>query len=345
MAKSDIRDFVFDLLGSAGCRGIHQSGPDDVSAQCPFHWPMENTSAFGVSISKEDEGYPFNCYSCGERGNIIQLISHVQNIPFKRAQKVFRKKVAVTPINLNTLNKLMKELTTTYDVEEQEVIDLPMRADSDRPMLDYMKWRNKKKMHSVLDIRYTINKYDLYYCEYGSYTDRIIMPIRDHRGEVICFNNRHIADAAKIKTKHPKGIDITDYVHGVYESLGRDVVVVVEGPFDMFQVASVIRKRQLGLGVVNVMGVLITEQRAAIISELFKEALVLFDHDQEYDKDLWIQKKRSVEMLAEIMKVRDISNLIPKGKDPAICRQKQILKAIQSPHTLRITKRFKDYFN
>jgi len=107
-------------------------------------------------------------------------------------------------------------------------------------MYEYLEYRSKKA-HNILDIEWLIRKYDLYYCSSGDMKGRIIMPI-NIGGKQISYNDRSVHHEAMLKSKHPKNGKFENYVHGLDESKGKEIGIVVEGAFDMFQVMSFLKE-------------------------------------------------------------------------------------------------------
>jgi hypothetical protein len=77
--RTNVRQFIIELLKDYGCRGIHQIGSKNINGQCPFHKPHKNTSAFGISFEDEEKGYPFRCFACGVTGTIVSLIAYLKS--------------------------------------------------------------------------------------------------------------------------------------------------------------------------------------------------------------------------------------------------------------------------
>jgi len=325
--KTDVKDFLLEILKIAGCKGIRE-GKDKINCSCPFHNPRKNENSFGVNFVAEDKGYPFKCMSgkCDIRGNIYQLIAHIYKCSYKKAFRIFEKRVLINPINMSILKELFNQLHNEINEINNQTVKFPPISKTTIPMMKYLKWRNENKQHNVMNLEYIIDRYKLYYCSEGRYMNRIIMPIKNDKGEWEQFNDRSVLHDTERKSLHTYGTDITNFIHGLSESSDKKKVIITEGSFDMFQVISVIlRSSKLkGFGCVDCMGTLISEQRAILLSKAFEEAFILFDNDDAGVKAAFKAKC----ILDNDMCVHDITRNIPKKKDPAICTYGQIVKAV-----------------
>ena len=316
-----IQEFIIELLQTAQLRGI-KVREKDIQSECPYHHPKRNFTTFGISTLEENGG-KYNCFSCGETGNIFNLIMHLCRCSFYEAKRIFKKRVGIKPVTLNILresiNKI-KSMTSSYEVK-YSTIELPPRF-SDKPMLDYLNDRNEIKMHGVMNVDYIVSKYGLYYCDDGRYRKRVIMPIRLANGMVVYLTNRSI-ESGQSKNFFPKDSDPLNYLYGLYESVGKKKLILTEGPFDAFQIKSYMIKNQIDeYAVLSNMGVLYSEVRAGIITELFDEVYVGLDHD---DAGL-IGSKKICEALSDFLPTRNVTELIPEGKDIGKCTESQLHK-------------------
>lgn len=333
MAKVSVAEFIQDLLTNQGCKGFKHSR-NNLNSSCPFHTQKKNTSSFGISLSKEDEGYPYQCQApqCGVVGNIFTLICHCLGCDYDKANRVFLKRVAFKPINLRALTALYDKITSVN--EELKAVTLskyPVLSKHTKPMLKYLRWRNKRKSHGVLDLDYIIQKYGLYYCSEGRDAGRIIMPIKDLQGQWIQYNDRSIIHDAKRKSLHSAAKGIDHCLHGLYEAYGKKYIIIVEGSFDMFQVQCVIKNNRAlnKFGVVTTMGADLGETRASMLAELFDRVYILYDHDEAGVEGAG----KAYDLLNDYMPVYNITERLPKHKDPGICDEEQIIHAIKTKKT------------
>lgn len=343
--KAEIKEYIVSILEKLGCRGIKEYPSGNLHCQCPFHSPRRNITAFGVSFTAENLGYPYNCQSCGEKGNLVQLLAYADGISYQRAIKRLNKSITLAPITISKLIEgflKLKELSKAAS-EGLKPVPLPPRNGKQSPMVRYMEKR-RQNGREVLNCEYIIKKYGLYYCGEGWYAGRIIMPIRIG-GTVVGINDRAIDDSISNKSLHTAGQSFGKLLHGLDEAIGKKVCVIVEGAFDMFQVASAIQgdRQATQFGVVANIGTAFSDQKAALILENFEELVIMFDHDQKNSqgKRTGPDAANKVEwQMKEFMPVRNVTCEYPLGKDPGICTKAEILTALYATgyqHSTRLS--------
>jgi len=332
---NDAEDYITKLLQELDCKGVKPYATGDIHCQCPFHRPSSNITAFGISFTKEDDGYPFNCLSCGESGNLSKLVSFAYDCSYERANKLITKNIALSPITVKRLNAeftKLKELRKAHEWASKQV-RMPVRAGNQKAMIRYLDKR-KKRGRGVLNVPYIVNRYKLYYCGDGRMAGRIIMPIHIG-GKIVGINDRAVDESVRNKSLHIKGQEYSELMHGIDEAQGKPIVVIVEGAFDMFQCASALAKESrlnTRYGFINNMGTSISDTKVSLIIEHFEEAVIMFDN-QVNDRGVNDGFDGSVKwyrQLRDYMPCRNITTSYPQGKDPGICTKEQIIDAIKS---------------
>jgi len=328
--KQEPKDFIQDLLINAGCKNVHIVG-ENFRCQCPYHWPRKNTDAFSISFNPDD-GFGFHCFSCKESGDVIKLVSHFNNCTYKKAEKLFKRRVLLTDISLDYLNEMMKKMVRIKQKIENIKVELPAKAINEEPMYEYLNNRNRLNMHKILMVKYVVSKYGLYYCDSGRYMERIIMPIRSLDGKCIYFTNRAVREWRK-KNIFEKGTDALNFLYGLYETNSEKKCFLMEGPFNVFQMKSfAIRNNITDFAFLGNMGTEVSEERASIISELFKECYILFDHDKAGLEG----QENAYNLLSEYMRTYKYSELLYPGKDPAVSNEEQLRTIFTSKPVKRL---------
>jgi DNA primase len=175
-----------------------------------------------------------------------------------------------------------------------------------------------------MNVDYVVSKYGLYYCDSGRYSRRIIMPIRQPDGTLVYFTNRSICDNRK-KNIFPPDTSSTDYVYGLFEAIGPKKVLIFEGPFEVFQIKSFLIKNDLDYGCVSIMGTNMTEERSILLTEFFEEAFLIFDGDDAGRNG----SVNAMKIMRDFMKVKNLTEFVYPGKDPATCNEDQIRKILE----------------
>ena len=321
--KEDPKDFIYDLLQAHGVTKIRAS-QDQLRCGCPFHGGR-NLTSFMVDFKKD---IPFfHCYSCQENGDLPKLVAFLTGKSYRKSSKLIQIHTNIGVCNLRSIQESFKKLHQTFQKPEDIKVELPPRAVNQKPLLNYMEKR-WKKYHKVLLIEYIINKYRLYYCAEGRMAGRIIMPIYLD-GQLMGYNDRTVNDKLKEKSLHLLGSKFDGLIHGLQEALGKPKGAVVEGSFDMYQVASVLATDEdlaAEYGCVNLMGSSFSDAKITTLVDNFQELIIMLDHDKSGLEGGF----KAYPKLREYVPVRHVSTVMPKDKDPGKCTAKQIKKILRA---------------
>lgn len=317
--KVDIKDFIFELLESCSLKGIKERN-EEITCQCPFHMNKKNFSTFSVrytpkySERRSEENYFYHCFSCGESGDIIRLISFLKNCTYSRALKLFNKKVVQAGVTVNGLERAMLAHRTRLKAfGNLPIANLPEPAVSQKRALNYIESRSEEA-HNIINVKYVMRKYGLYCVDKGRYIGRLIMPLYDLDGRTIGMDDRAMFDTTR-KSLHESNSKFNMMLGGIYQAIDKSVGVLVEGMFDLLQTECAIRK--LGLedyGVVDLTGTGFSEDRAKLLLEVFDRIIILLDNEPEAIK----RSNKIYRMLMDDMEVYNHTYMYHKEKDPGI---------------------------
>lgn len=339
MKSQDAKDYIVKVLTDANLRGVEAYPTGNVHAQCPYHLPKRNTTAFGISFVKSEEGYPFSCRSCGEKGSLASLLMKLHGINRKKALRRIVRRISTPRITMESLEEGLHLVDDEQYIEQlvsERTSALPPKAGDQQPMVDYM-FQRKYDAHKVMMVDWLIREYELYYCDSGRMHHRIIAPIYDDTGAIITYNDRTILPHEKRKSLHKPEQSILDVFNGLQQALGKKAAVIVEGMFDMFQVRCALKRAGKKYfnkyGVLDNMGVGSSEGKAAVLIENFDEVILLFDN-QYNDKG----KNEGLDgswkfwkLLKSVIPVKVATSNLKLGNDPGICTTEQIIRALELP--------------
>lgn len=236
---------------------------DNISAKCPFHNPRHNDTAFSINWRKE--GNPFNCLSCNVSGNLKSLMEHYNT-------------------DINTIPKIdqVKQISKEYQefLHDCEKDETPPVAANQQPMYKYLEKRARNN-HNILDIHYIVSAYKLYFCDRGTFDNRIIMPICMH-DEIVGYNNRSIKEI-RTKSKNQKNVPWSTFLYGFDQAIDEwhcknKICIITEGAFDLYQIESVIKGNHYS--VMSLMGTTFNKCRADILSSLYTHIIFYLDDDE-----------------------------------------------------------------
>ncbi|MFN3870977.1 MAG: DNA primase [Aquificaceae bacterium] len=298
---------------------------NNYTARCPFH--PDDTPSFYVSPSKGI----FKCFGCGVGGDAVKFVSLYENVDYWEAVEILAKRYNI-PIKLKR-----KEKNSQLLLALQRVADYYHKKLRENPKaLEYLQSRgissktigkfllgfggNTEKLVSLLKEENLLEIYEksanLVKIEEGIYRDlfrnRLIIPIRDIKGNVIGFGGRSLDGS------HPKYVNSPESevfkkrstLFGLYEAKDyikeEEEIVVVEGYFDLMSLW------QEGIrNCVAPLGTALTEEHASTLSKLSKRVLLLYDGDKAGRKAV---RSSTPYLLAEGMEVRVA--YLPEGEDP-----------------------------
>jgi DNA primase (EC 2.7.7.-) len=243
--KLDIVDVISSYIDLERCGSNYR-------ARCPFH-PDNNPSLY-VSPSKGI----WKCFGCGVGGDAVKFVALYENLTYTEALLELAKKYKI-PVKLerkkrdeNLLNAidLVAEYYHRKLKEHPKVIDyLKERGISERTikkfrlgyspsseeLLDFLR---ENQLLSLYEKTGNLLKIDEKHYK-DLFAGRLIIPIRDQRGNTVGFGGRTLTDAGPkyINSPETEFFKKREILFGFYEGLGyikeRKRVILVEGYFDV----------------------------------------------------------------------------------------------------------------
>ena len=295
LERADIVDIISDYLS------LKQRGKNYL-AVCPFH----DDHSPSLVVSRERQ--IFNCFTCRTGGNVFTFVMKYENVGFVEAVKIVADKIGY---NLNIsdytdhslhnkddyeimdfakkyyLNNIFTELGVkarkyleNRGIDEAIIREFNIGLSlSDKDTL-YKVLSNKKYDLDKIANLGLVNKVGLDI--YDVFTNRIMIPIEDLKGQVVGFTGRifnNETDTAKyMNTKETeifkKGHILFNY-HNARKSI-RDAkeVVVVEGNMDAITLSAKGIKN-----VVALMGVALSKEQINVLKKLKVPVILMLDND------------------------------------------------------------------
>ncbi len=322
------------------------SGGVNFKACCPFH--NEKTPSFFVNPSLQR----YRCFGCGANGDVLDFLQNFEGVTFYEALKTLADRAGIT----------LKEFQRTQDDEEREklleILSLAKeyyhfiltKHEIGQTGRDYLKNRDiSNESIKIFQLGFATNAWDslLKYLHqkkrypldliekagliirgknggyYDRFRERLIFPLKNHRGQVVGFSGRLLSQSPK-EAKYINSPETLLYhkskmLYG-YSELFREIkkqeqVVVVEGEFDMISSAQAHINN-----VVAIKGSALTKDQVTLLSRVVKTIILSLDADEAGIK----ATKRAIEVVKEKgidLKVIDLKHLDSlsaedKVKDP-----------------------------
>ena len=323
--RSDIVDVVSSYVS------LKKSGRS-LMGLCPFH--NEKSPSFSVS---PENGY-FHCFGCGAGGDVITFIKRIENLDYVDAVKFLAQRAGLAVPEGKSNDGLTRLRTRIYEAnrEAAKFYNKFLYTPQGKDGLDYLKGRHltdktiihfglgyspksrfelvnclKKKgfTESELIQANLANRSDKGYL-FDRFSDRVMFPIIDLRGNVIAFGGRIMSD---IKPKYLNTSDTPAFnksrnlfAHQYAKNKANGQLILVEGYMD------VIALHQAGFeNAVATLGTSLTNEQATIIKRYCEEVVICYDSDEAGQK----ATSRAISILRPTgLRIRILK--VPSGKDP-----------------------------
>ena len=300
---------------------------------CPFH--SEKTPSFNVSTDKNF----FHCFGCKASGDVITFIRRIENLDYIEAVKFLAQRAGLeVPEGRGQREGLSRLRNRIYEANRAAArfYYRCLYAPNGQNALDYLHNRgltDKTIVHFGLGYspssRFELTNHlkNLGFTEdeiftanlanksekghfYDRFSDRVMFPIIDLRGNVIGFGGRIMSDI------QPKYLNTSDtpvfnkgntvYAMNFAKNKADGQIILAEGYMD------VISLHQAGFeNTVATLGTALTKEQAGLISRYCKEVVICYDADEAGQKatERAINIFRETNVNIKVLKV-------PNGKDP-----------------------------
>lgn len=305
-----IKILLFDIISYLDDKGIDYTAEGSSSTKgwinitCPFCDDLKNH--LGINLRANT----LNCWKCGPRGNISNLIKRIEGCNFYEAVTIIEK--YQDPARLQDY--------TPEEIERQRNIKIPNHfqklvwPDIPKPILSFVKKRK-------FDPETLFLEKELYYGTHiGDFKFRLVIPIYfNHR--IVTYVGRDITDKNKISylaLKESESVFPTkELLYGFDDVPPGYNIVVVEGIIDQWK---------LGNGSVATFGTAWTIDQISLLRYLNpRKITILFDSEEEAQK----QAKR---LCDQIWFCEAESLVLEEFNDPGeltLEEGKEIMKEIQ----------------
>ena len=276
-------------IGKRTSKGNH-------SYNCPFCNHHKPKLEINFTDNKNGDN-PWHCWACNKKG--------------RKLRSLF-KQIKASPEYFSQLKKLVK---SGYEVEEikieEKILELPKEfknlIDSkniiSRHASAYLKRRNINKDD--------ILKYNIGYCEYGPYADRIVIPSYNSKGILNYFTSRTFKEDTFQTYKNP---DTSRNIIPFEMFINWDLpIILCEGPFD----AIAIKRNVIPLLGKNIQSNLMKK----LVSSKVKKIYIALDTDAI---------KQALKFCEELLNEgKEVYLVELPGKDPSEMGFKEFTKLVQ----------------
>ncbi|MEF3692815.1 MAG: DNA primase [Acholeplasmataceae bacterium] len=292
--KTPILDLVSEFV-SLSKRGKNYMG------LCPFH--QEKTPSFSVSPEKNIA----KCMSCGEGGTPINFYRKIKNISFEEAAQELAQRAGIQIKQVNVKKepfekefKLMEEVTNFYQFnlkhseKGHDVLDYLVKREVNDKLIDHFRlgyappFGNtlyqllKDKGYETTDmIKLGVVKQSDDGSYYDLFSDRLIFPITNPKGNVVGFSGRTLNKNENAKyINSPESVIFKkgSLLYHLFEASSAirksKQAILYEGFFDVIS--------SFGAGIENgiaSMGTALTKDHAKLIKNMTSSLVIAYDGD------------------------------------------------------------------
>lgn len=299
---------------------------------CPFH--NEKSPSFSVS---PENGF-FHCFGCGAGGDVITFIKRIENLDYVEAVKLLAQRAGMT-VPEDDHGKGMSQLRSRiyeanreaarfyhkqlYTPEGREALDyLRKRQLTEKTIIHFGLGYSPKSRFELVNhlkskgfsgtelIQANLANESKKGNPFDRFSDRVMFPIIDLRGNVIGFGGRIMSD---IKPKYLNTSDtpVFNKSRSLFalqfaKNKANGQLILVEGYMD------VIALHQAGFeNAVATLGTALTQEQAMTIKRYCDEVVICYDADEAGQK----ATARAISILRPTgLNIKILT--VPNGKDP-----------------------------
>jgi DNA primase len=326
-----------DIVALIGSRLSLQRSGSNFRGLCPFH--SEKSPSFFVSETMQR----YRCFGCGESGDVFSFLEKYEGMSFfealeslaeaagiqlekhARSQDDEQREQLLAVLNLakeyyhflltehktgTAARAYLKERGVT--AESIKLFQLGVSPTTWDGLLTYLHGKKKYSLQLLEDAGLILKGKTGRY--YDRFRNRLMFPLKNHRGQVVGFSGRLLSGDAKeakyINSPETKLYHKSQMLFG-YHELYQQIrtakrVVVVEGEFDVISSAQAHVNE-----VVAIKGSALTEEHVKLLKRSAEQVLLALDTDAAGVK----ATRRAIEILqkhdTELRVIR-----VPGGKDP-----------------------------
>lgn len=212
----DVVALFHELRNTTGLFRVWKESGDDIVTQCPFHGGgQERKPSFGICSNKHNPHYgKYNCFACGAKGSIIQLINVLHNKP---SDDNYGIEVAQTVGTVEVLDDRSRIQILPRVIAKSESAVLPGELAYYR--MNHSEYLTMRRIQPEIQ--------DAFDCGYDPTSESVTFPVRRRDGSTSFIVRR----AVNLKWyNYPAGV--RKPVYGIYElnalAPGARQVVIVE---------------------------------------------------------------------------------------------------------------------
>jgi DNA primase len=326
-----------DIVQLLGSRLSLQRAGTQWKAPCPFH--NEKTPSFFIN----EQFQRYKCFGCGESGDVFTFLEKYEGMTFPEALKYLADQAGITlqTVVPDAADQQRETMLAILDLAKEYYHYVLTEHKAGQAARDYLSQRGTNNQSvKIFQLGYALPAWDglvqyLHHKKkfdlddivatglaikhssgrvYDRFRDRVMFPLKNHRGQVVGFSGR-VIDAAIKEAKYintpetslyHKGQMLYGYIE-LFQSLRQHkTAVVVEGEFDVISSAQVEVNH-----VVAIKGSALTPDHLKLLRRVVDQVVLALDTDAAGVE----ATKRAISLSQDSgLDVRVA--VLPHGKDP-----------------------------
>lgn len=274
--------------------------------------------------------------------NKLKFVSIYSGVSYGEALRSIRKfneDLGWRPKEKTSSRKQVKEVDLS-SLKLPESHELPTASGNN---LKYLNQRGvTKEQTKKHGLRYCENGYHEYDSAEGKkrqyFTGRVLVPIKDMKGNLVTFQGRDISGDAQRKYLMASGLPATGrYLYNSHNCVGNECITLCEGVFSVYGAEEAFRKHGVDSGVVGTFGKSLStnldnDSQLSQILTLKREGLkkIVFMWDAE-DNTIESARKEAL-ALQKVTGLKCFVAELPDGEDPGSASHEEIVKAFEEAY-------------
>lgn len=320
------------VLGRLGIE-IYNVVGEEIWSYCPDHVLFTGREPSHPKWSLNSRTGDTFCFTESRGSNLVYTVSRLLKISTAEAVEW----ILGDELNQEQLNEQMifrfnklKENRRKELIDKNDIKNLISENSMKQSGYVYFMYPPNKK--ATLITKETVDKFGCVQIEYGRYANRVIIPFKNRKGEIVGFCANDILGEKEWLRLHPT-LSQKEYRKVLFPSnLEKENYLFGEDKIDAFReiiitegAREVMKLNQLGYDSVAVLGTTIHTGQLRVLAELSPSKLIIM-----FDGDVagYESSNKAKETLEEYFDNIEVVKL-PKGYDPKIMEEKELKKILK----------------
>lgn len=309
---------VYEFLNELGMNNVREER-SDVWYSCFSDQHYRGDA--NPSASMEKETTRFHCFSCGMSGNAVSFLAELENVsPIQAAIWIKERFIGVetAPSKANIIENVKEILNNKKEIKKPYTNPAINELEAMKRRIDWkssrawLKYSGEERSEQDAPIEYMFNRgfteevLDKFEIGWDKISERISIPIRNEKGELVGFKGRALNSMPKYIVLGGPEYGFETYqtkkvLFGLDKAKTGGELIVCEGELN------VIAMHQHGFtNTVGISGKVLSEEQVELIKKNGQKVILIFDEEED-----------SINNAAKLRRYIPTSIVGPHKKDPA----------------------------